>query len=84
MLAKKDRFKNLITYSAVNEILNKNRILAPKLLKNLINENIIEITDLGKTSFNDFIKNKKDKISNYKKLIDIIIKMQNIRLKKKI
>ena len=83
VLAKKDRFKNLITYSAVNEILNKNRILAPKLLSNLINKNIIEITDLGKTSFNDFIKNKKDKIRNYKKLIDIIIKMQNIRLKKK-
>ncbi len=59
VFAKKDRFKNLTTYSAVNEILNKNGILAPKLLSNFTNENIIEITDLGKISFNDFIKKKK-------------------------
>ena len=83
VVAKKDKFKNLVTYSAVNKILNMNGILAPKLLSNFINEKIIEITDLGKISFYDFIKNKKNKLSNYKKLIDIIIKMQKIKLKKK-
>ena len=82
VLAKKDKFKNLVVYSAVNKILNKNGILAPKLLSNFTNKNIIEITDLGKTSFHDFIKHKKNKLSNYKKLIDIIIKMQKIKLKK--
>ena len=82
VFAKKDKFKNLVTYSAVNKILNTNGILAPKLLNNFTNENIIEITDLGKTSFYNFIKNKKNKLSNYKKLIDIIIKMQKIKLKK--
>ena len=82
VFAKKDKFKNLVTYSAVNKILNTNGILAPKLLNNFTNKNIIEIADLGKTSFYNFIKNKKNKLSNYKKLIDIIIKMQKIKLKK--
>ena len=34
ILAKKDKFKNLITYSTVNKILNSNRILAPRLISN--------------------------------------------------
>ena len=83
VFAKRDKFKNLITYSAVNQILIKNRILAPNLLGSFIKKNIIEISDLGNTSFYDFIKNKKDKLSNYKKLIDIIIKIQKIKLKEK-
>jgi hypothetical protein len=57
--------------------------LAPKLLSNFTNKNIIEVSDLGKISFYNFIKNKKNKLSNYKKLIDIIIKIQKIRLKEK-
>ena len=68
VFARKDKFKNLITYSLVNKILNINGILAPKLLSNFTNKNIIEITDLGKTSFYDFIKNKKNKLSHYKKM----------------
>ena len=83
VFTKKDKFKNLVTYSAVNQILNKNGILAPKLISNYTKKNIIEISDLGKISFYDFIKNKKNKIIYYKKLIDIIIKIQKIKLKKK-
>ena len=83
VFTKKDKFKNLVTYSAVNQILNKNGILAPKLISNFTKKNIIEISDLGKISFYDFIKNKKNKIIYYKKLIDIIIKIQKIKLKKK-
>ena len=82
ILAKKDKFRNLTTYSAINEILDKNGILAPKLLSDFTNENIIEVTDFGKISFYDFIKNKKNKFKHYKKLIDLIIKIQKINLKK--
>ena len=82
VFAKKDKFKNLLTYAAVNQILNNNGILAPKLFKNFNNDGIIEISDLGKTSFYDFIKNKKNKLNEYKKLIDIIIKIQKIKIKK--
>ena len=31
VFAKKEKLKNLLVYDAINKILNKNRILAPKL-----------------------------------------------------
>ena len=43
---------------------------------------MIEITDLGDISFYDYIKNKKNKLPSYKKLIEIILKLQKIKLKK--
>ena len=43
---------------------------------------MIEITDLGDKSFYDHIKNKKNKLKDYKKLIELIIKLQKIKLKK--
>ena len=49
--ARKEKFKNLITYSVVNDILTKHRIYAPKLIQNYYKDNIIEITDLGKKTF---------------------------------
>ena len=81
VFAKQEKYKNLIVYSAVNKILNKNNILAPRLLNFFVKENIIEISDLGEKSFLTFIKNKKNKSKGYKKLIDLIIKMQKIKLK---
>ena len=33
VFAKKEKFKNLIVYDAINKILNKNKILAPILYK---------------------------------------------------
>ena len=81
VFARQEKYKNLIVYSAVNKILNKNNILAPRLLNFFVKENIIEITDLGEISFLNFIKDKKNKSKEYKKLIDLIIKMQKIKLK---
>ncbi len=80
--AKKEKFKNLITYIVVNNILIKNKIVAPKLITNHYDNNIIEITDLGKKSFYNFIIYKKNKFNDYKNLIKIIIKMQNIKIKR--
>ncbi len=57
--AKKEKFKNLITYIAVNKILAKYKIYAPKLITNHYEHNIIEITDLGQKSFYDLIIKKK-------------------------
>jgi len=80
VLAKKDKYKNIFTYCAINEILNKNKILAPKVINNFKQDDIIEISDLGKKSFCEFIKNKKNKITEYKKLIELILKIQKIKL----
>ena len=81
VFAKKEQYKNLIVYSVVNKILNSHNILSPKLLKNYYKDNMIEITDLGDKSFYDYIKNKKNKLKDYKKLIELIIKLQKIKLK---
>ena len=78
--AKKEKFKNLITYIAVNKILEKYKIYAPKLITNHYEHNIIEITDLGQKSFYNTIIKKKNKFNDYKDLIKIIIKLQNIKL----
>jgi len=80
--AKKEKFKNLITYIVVNNILKKNKIYAPKLITNHYDNNIIEISDLGNKSFYEFIIKKKSKFNNYKNLIRIIIKLQNIKPKR--
>ena len=76
----KEKFKNLITYIVVNNILSKNKIYAPRLITNHYKHNIIEITDLGKKSFHNLIIKKKNKFNDYKSLIKIIIKLQNIKL----
>ena len=79
--ANKDKYKNLIVYAAVNKLLIDNKIKAPKLLKEYFTNEMMEIEDLGTYSFFDYIKNKKNKFNEYKKLIKIIFKLQNIKLK---
>ena len=80
--ANKEKFKNLITYIVVNKILAKYKIYAPKLISNHYEQNIIEITDLGQKSFYNSIIKKKNKFRDYKDLIKIIIKLQNIKLQR--
>ncbi len=81
VFAGKEQYKNLIVYAAVNKILNSHNISSPKLINNFYKDNMIEITDLGEKSFYDHIKHKKNKIQDYKKLIELIIKLQKIKLK---
>ena len=80
--AKKDKFKNLAVYAVVNNILNANKINAPKLLSNHYKNNMIEISDLGEKSFYDYIVSKKNKLKEYKSLIKLLIKIQKIKIKK--
>jgi aminoglycoside/choline kinase family phosphotransferase len=80
--AKKNKYKNLIVYSIINNILNSNKIYAPKLISNHYKNNMIEISDLGDKTFYDFIILKKNKINGYKSLIKLIFKLQKIKLKK--
>jgi N-acetylmuramate 1-kinase len=82
VFASKEKYKNLIIYTTVNKILSKHKIYSPKLIKNYYKNNMIEITDLGDISFLDFIKNKKNKLKEYKRLIEVILRLQKIKLKK--
>jgi len=65
----------------VNKFLIDNKIKAPKLLKEYFKNEMMEIEDLGTNSFFYYIKKKKNKFNDYKKLIKIIFKLQNIKLK---
>jgi len=80
--ANKDKFRNLIIYAAINELLIKNKIKAPKLVQEYFVQNMMEIEDLGSYSFLEHIKNKKNKFDDYKRLIELIIKLQKINFKK--
>ena len=80
--AKKEKFKNLAVYVVINNILNHNRINAPKLLSNHYKNDMIEISDLGEKSFYDHVISKKNKLSSYKSLIKLLIKIQKIKVKK--
>ena len=80
--AKKEKFKNLISYTIINKILNKNKINAPLLISNHYKHNIIEISDLGEKSFYDTVVKRKNKLSYYKDLIEIIFKLQKIKVQK--
>ena len=77
--AKKDKKINLLTYDSINKILLKNNILAPKLLSESYSKNYIEIQDFGnQTIFSLLKKNKVDKISIFKQIIKLLIKLQSI------
>ena len=80
--AKKEKFKNLAVYVIINNILNNNRVNAPKLLSNHYKNDMIEISDLGEKSFYDHIISKKNKLNSYKTLIKLLIKIQKIKVKK--
>ena len=47
VFAKKEKFKNLLIYDAINKILIKNKILAPNLYEENYSKNYIEIEDFG-------------------------------------
>ena len=81
--SRKENYINLILYSAINEILIKNKIAAPKLLKEYFKDNMMEITDLGDKSFTEIVNNSKNKIYPLKKLIDVLINFQKIKPKPK-
>ena len=59
VFSKKEKEKNLLIYDAVNKLLVKNGIKAPKLLSCNYNKNYIEIQDFGKLTIYSKLKNKK-------------------------
>ena len=81
--AKKEKIKNLLNYDSINKLLLKNRIFAPKLLSENFSKNFIEIEDLGtKTIFDIFKKKKVNRLKVYKKILVVLIKLQNIKSRK--
>ena len=80
VFAKKEKFKNLLIYDAINKILNKNKILAPILYQENYNKNYLEITDFGNdTIFKVLNKKNNNKLIYFKKVIKILNQIQLIK-----
>ena len=79
--SKEEKYKNLVAYSAINKFLRKNKILTPKLLAHDYPKGIIVIEDFGDISFHKVLLKQKKKLTTYKKLIDLLLKIQKIKPK---
>ena len=84
VVAKKERFKNLIAYSAINRFLRKKGIYTPKLISQHFKEGIMEIQDFGNNTLLHHVKRSKNKLNFYKKCVDVILKIQKIKPVRKI
>ena len=81
--SKKEKKKNLLIYDAINKLLIKNKIDAPKLYKQNYKKNYIEIEDFGNLTLEKLLRSKKvNKFNYYKKLILLLNKIQKIKTKK--
>ena len=78
--SKKEKIKNLLIYDAINKLLIKNKIFAPKLYNHLYKKNYIEIEDFGNHSVLDELKKQKKKnLLIFKKIILLLKKIQKIK-----
>ena len=75
--AKKEKRKNLLIYAAINELLNNNKILTPRLISEKYKKNYIIIEDLR--DYTGLKKFKNYKIDNYIKLFEILKKLKLVR-----
>ena len=84
VLAEKEKYKNLVAYSSINKFLKKNKILTPKLYTHNFSKGIIVIEDFGDLSLYKVLIKSKNKLKIYKKIINLLIKIQNIKPKSKV
>ena len=83
VFSKKDTKKNLLIYDAVNKILIKNKINAPKLISQNYKSKYIQIEDFGNiTVYRKLKKNNKNKLIYFKKIIKLLNLVQKIKTKK--
>ena len=84
VLAKKERYKNLVAYSTINKYLRDNKIFTPKLYTHNFSKGIIVIEDFGDLTFYKLLLKRKNKFKIYKKIVDLLLKIQKIKPKSKI
>mgnify|MGYP001234049442 CR=1 FL=1 len=83
VFCKKEKKANLLIYDAINKILLKNNILSPKLLSENYKKNYIEIDDFGDlTVFKKLKKKNINKFYYYKKILNLLKKIQRIKNRK--
>ncbi len=81
--SKKEIKKNLLIYDAINKILIKNKIKAPKLIRQNYKFKNIQIEDFGNfTVYQEIKKNNKKKLIYYKNIIKLLNLIQKIKTKR--
>ena len=83
-LAEKEKYKNLIIYSTINKFLRDNGIFAPRVFTQDYAKGIMIMEDFGDLTFHKILLGKRNKLPVYKKLVDLLIKIQKIQPKKKL
>ena len=83
VFATREKKKNLLIYDAINKILVKNKVIAPKLLDQNYKKNYMEIQDLGsKNIYQTLVDNNKNHYLTFKKVVEVLNKIQLIKDKK--
>ena len=82
VVSNRKKEKNLLIYDSINKIINKSGLIAPRLISHNYNKNYIEITDFGDLTYYNILSKKKFRIIDYKKIINLLIKLQKIKIKK--
>ena len=77
--ARKERFRNLIVYSAINKFLRGKGIYTPKTISQHFSEGIMEIEDFGDNTLFNYIRKSKNIFPYYKKSVNVILKLQKIK-----
>ena len=79
VISKKEKNKNLLVYSAINQFLLDHNIRAPRLLAENYKKGFIEIEDFGNITIHNILKKSRRKFHIYKKTVDLLIKLQKIK-----
>ena len=83
VFCKKQKKSNLVIYEAINNLLIKANLIAPKTINKNYNKNYIEIEDFGDLTVLQLLKKKKEKkLFYYKKILFLLTKIQKIKTKK--
>ena len=80
--AYREKEKNLLIYDSINKILIKNKVFAPRLYNEKYANNFIEIEDFGDETFYKLFKKKTNKFLYFKRIIEILNKIQSIKDRK--
>ena len=79
VISKKEKNKNLLVYSAINQFLLDHDIRAPRLLEENYKKGFIEIEDFGNITIHNILRKSRKKFHIYKKTVDLLIRLQKIK-----
>ena len=83
VFCKKQKKSNLVIYEAINNLLIKKNLSAPKMINYNYKKNFIEIEDFGDLTVLQLLRRKKEKkLIFYKKILLLLKKIQKIKTKK--